>query len=419
MPDGLLTLFLCGDVMLGRGVDQILPHPGDPELRERVVTDARHYVRFAELVNGPIPQPASFSWPWGDAVEVLDDSAPDARVINLETTVTRSAEFGLGKPVHYRMNPDNLPSLLVARPDACALANNHALDLGPTGLQETLDALAGAGLRAVGAGRDAVEAWQPAAISPPGEGRALVLSCGAASSGIPAGWAATTTGPGVAFLTSLCDTVADDIIGRVREVKQPGDVVVVSIHWGSNWGYEVDHDQVRFAHRLIDGGVDVIHGHSSHHPRPIEVYRGKLVLYGCGDFIDDYEGIGGYEIFRDDLRLMYLASVAQDSGTLAALRIVPMQVSKMRLRHASTRDSEWLCDALETMSGDFGCQVSCLPDGVLLVNLFLAACRVAGERALAVRIAADVDDLGAVDAEDLVEVLRGCGPGSFSSPGNG
>jgi poly-gamma-glutamate synthesis protein (capsule biosynthesis protein) len=44
--------------------------------------------------------------------------------------------------------------------------------------------------------------------------------------------------------------------------------------------------QIRFTHRQIDEGVDVVHGHSSHHPRPIEVYRGKLILYGCGDTID-------------------------------------------------------------------------------------------------------------------------------------
>ena len=57
----------------------------------------------------------------------------------------------------------------------------------------------------------------------------------------------------------------------------------------------MDPDQVRFAHRLIDGGVDLVHGHSSHHPRPIEVFRGKLVLYGCGDCINDYEGISGHQ----------------------------------------------------------------------------------------------------------------------------
>ncbi|HTX85344.1 MAG TPA: CapA family protein [Streptosporangiaceae bacterium] len=368
MADGLLTLFLCGDVMLGRGVDQILPHPGDPELREREVDDARHYVRLAELVNGPIPRPASFSWPWGDALELLDQVAPDARLINLETSVTRSSDFSPTKAVHYRMNPDNLPGLVVARPDACVLANNHALDLGHTGLQETLDALAASGMRSVGAGRDAAEARQPAVVPVPEGGRILVFACGAASSGIPAGWAATATRPGVEFLPSLSDAVADDLISRVQEIKGSGDVAVVSIHWGSNWGYDVHHDQTRFARRLIDGGVDLVHGHSSHHPRPVEVYRGKLVLYGCGDFIDDYEGIGGYEEFRDDLRLLCLALVVPDTGTLDALRMVPMRASKMRLRHASTADSEWLRRVLETISSRFGARVSRLPDGALVVR---------------------------------------------------
>src|SRR5271167_223067 len=62
--DGLLTLFLCGDVMTGRGVDQVLPHPGDPELRERYAADARAYVRLAERAHGRIPRPAGFAWPW-------------------------------------------------------------------------------------------------------------------------------------------------------------------------------------------------------------------------------------------------------------------------------------------------------------------------------------------------------------------
>ncbi len=368
MADALLTLFLGGDVMLGRGVDQILPHPGDPELRERGVGDARDYLRLAEHASGPIPRPASFSWPWGDALEVLDEAAPDARVINLETSVTRSAEFMPGKAVHYRMSPGNLPCLVAARPDVCALANNHVLDLGRAGLRQTLDALAGAGLRAAGAGRDVTQAGEPAVVPVPGCGRVVVFSCGAASSGIPADWAATPSRSGVDFLPSLADAAGDGLIGRVREVKRPGDVVVVSIHWGSNWGYGVGDDQVRFGRRLIDGGVDLIHGHSSHHPRPVEVYHGRLILHGCGDLIDDYEGIGGYEQFRDDLRLLYFASVAPDTGRLAALRMVPMQVSRMRLRHASATDSAWLGSVIDTISSPFGCRVSGLPGGQLAIR---------------------------------------------------
>jgi len=294
--------------------------------------------------------------------------APNARVINLETSVTRSADFTAGKAVHYRMSPGNLPALTVAHPDVCVLANNHVLDFGRAGLAETLDTLAAAGLPVAGAGRNAAQAWQPAAVPVPGGGRTVVFACGAASSGIPPGWAATATPPGVAFLPSLSGAAADDLIARVQAVRQPGDIVVASLHWGSNWGYGVEDDQVRFAHRLIDGGVDVIHGHSSHHPRPVEVYRGRLILYGCGDAINDYEGISDYEQFRGDLRLLYPASVTADTGALAALHMVPMQAKNMRLRHASTADSQWMRAALERVSQPFGSRIRHRPDGTLILQ---------------------------------------------------
>ena len=143
-------MFLCGDVMTGRGVDQILPHPGDPRLRESYVREATGYVALAEAASGPIPRPVDPAWPWGDALTVLGDLAPDIRLINLETSITRSGDFAPGKQVHYRMNPANIGCLTVARPDVCALANNHVLDFGRGGLAETLDTLAGAGLPAAG-----------------------------------------------------------------------------------------------------------------------------------------------------------------------------------------------------------------------------------------------------------------------------
>jgi poly-gamma-glutamate capsule biosynthesis protein CapA/YwtB (metallophosphatase superfamily) len=372
MAEELLTLFACGDVMPGRGLDQVLPHPGDPDLREMYASDAMAYVRLAERANGPIPRQVSFSWPWGDALPVLDAVKPDARLINLETSVTRSADFAPGKAVHYRMSPENLPCVSAIRPDACALANNHVLDFGRAGLVETLGVLARAGLTAAGAGQDSSEASRPVAVPAPvtadaetAEGRVLIFSCGTASSGIPPGWAATAAGPGVNLLPSLSDAVADAVSERLSAASQRGDLLVVSIHWGSNWGYEVDGEQVRFAHRLIDGGVDLIHGHSSHHPRPVEVYRGKLVLYGCGDCIDDYEGIPGHGEFRDDLRLLYFADLVPGTGTLAALRMVPMQARKMRLRHASLADSRWLAHTLNRVSRPFGSRIEGRPGGPL------------------------------------------------------
>lgn len=362
---GQLTLFLCGDVMTGRGVDQVLPHPGDPRLWESHVRDARTYVRLAEELNGPIPRPVDFSWPWGDALETLRDVAPDVRLINLETAITRNDDAAVPKPVLYRMNPQNLPCLTVARPDACALANNHVLDFGYQGLAETLDSLSSAGIAAVGAGRDERQAKRPTVVDVEGGGRVIIFSFGAESSGIPPSWAATGSRPGVDFLPDLSDTTAAEVADRVRRVKHPGDVVVASIHWGSNWGYDVPSDQAEFAHRLIDDGVDVVHGHSSHHPRPIERYRGKLILYGCGDFIDDYEGITGHEEYRDDLRLLYFASVEADTGRLVQLRMAPMQARQMRLRHASSEDSEFLRDVLDGISHPFGPRVDLTSDGMV------------------------------------------------------
>jgi poly-gamma-glutamate synthesis protein (capsule biosynthesis protein) len=366
--DDLLTMFLCGDVMTGRGVDQILPHPGDPRLREAYVREATTYVALAEAVNGPVPRPVDPAWPWGDALAVLDDLAPDVRLINLETSVTRGGAFAPGKQVHYRMNPANIACLTVARPDVCALANNHVLDFGQNGLAETLDTLAGAGLQAAGAGRDAATARRVAVAGRPGRGRVAVVSCGTASSGIPPGWAAGASRPGVDLLPGLSTHVADKVADRVRAGGQPGDTAVVSVHWGSNWGYEVGRDQVAFAHRLIDGGVDLVHGHSSHHPRPIEVYRGRLILYGCGDFIDDYEGIAGHEEYRDDLRLMYVASLRRGNGELAGLRMVPMQARKLRLESAGEQGRRWLAATIDRVSRTFGTRVELAPDGVLVLR---------------------------------------------------
>lgn len=363
-----VTLFLCGDVMLGRGVDQVLPSPGDPRLAESFIRDARRYVELAEEVSGPVPAPVDPAWPWGAALEVLADANPDARIVNLETSVTTSDRFARGKEVHYRMHPGNVPALAVARPDVCVLANNHVLDFGIGGLTETLDVLAAAGLRTAGAGRDDTSAWQPAVVPVAGGRRVLVLSCGTPSSGIPPCWAAGAGRPGVAYLPELSDRAADRIAARLGALRRPGDISVVSIHWGSNWGHGISADQRRFAHRLVDAGVDVVHGHSSHHPRAIEVHHDRLVLYGCGDLVDDYEGIGGYARHRPDLRLLHLAHL-DDDGRLIGLRMVPLQARRLRLRRASAVDAAWLAADLTAAAPGIGAPVETTDDGELRLVL--------------------------------------------------
>jgi poly-gamma-glutamate capsule biosynthesis protein CapA/YwtB (metallophosphatase superfamily) len=345
-PSEPLRLFLCGDVMTGRGVDQLLPHPSDPELHEPGVGDARSYVQHAERANGFITQPVAFDYIWGDALDVLRRAKVDARIANLETSITTSDDFWPDKGIHYRMNPRNVACITAAKIDCCCLANNHVMDWGYAGLDETLHTLDAAGVRHAGAGKNAREAAAPAVIEAPGKCRVLVFAFGSVTSGIPWEWRAGADQTGINLLEDLRETTAHRIADEMFRFAQPGDVLIASIHWGGNWGYQVPKTHVCFAHCLVERGIAVIHGHSSHHVRPIEVYDERLILYGCGDFINDYEGIAGYETFRDDLALMYLVEIDPRQSRLKDVRLVPMQMRRFRLNHASLSDARWLCDLI-------------------------------------------------------------------------
>jgi poly-gamma-glutamate synthesis protein (capsule biosynthesis protein) len=393
----MMRLFLCGDVMTGRGIDQALPHPVNPVLYEPCVRDAREYVHLAEKAHGSIPRPLSFDYIWGDALQELEraevaepasDGQPlqsnehgkgdkaarrgwatqlletsgcppgarrvDFRIVNLETAVTSAETPWPEKGIHYRMHPQNIGCLSAAHISACALANNHVMDWGYDGLCETLQTLNAAGIPHSGAGNDAKEAMRPAVLETAGKGRLLVFSLGSPTSGIPQEWKATSISPGVNLLDDLSETTAAQICDQMRAHQQPGDLIVASTHWGTNWGYEIPREQIVFAHRLIEEGVAIVHGHSSHHVKAIEVYRGRLILYGCGDFITDYEGISGYEIFRGNLALMYLLELDHDTGELTNARLVPMQMRRFRLERAPASDAKWLCNLLNELGGQFG-----------------------------------------------------------------
>jgi poly-gamma-glutamate synthesis protein (capsule biosynthesis protein) len=363
----LITIFMCGDVMTGRGIDQVLPHPGDPLIHEPYVRSATGYVELAERTNGPISKPVSFSYLWGDALGVLERVNPDLRMINLETSITASNDYWRGKGIHYRMHPKNIPCLTAAKIDYCSLANNHVLDWGYGGLTETIETLKNVNINSAGAGLR--EAEMPAVMEVEGKGRVIVFSYGLPSSGIPFSWAASKDSPGVNLLRSLSDPTIRHIKEQVEAVKQQRDIVVASIHWGSNWGYGIPSEKREFAHKLIDdAGVDIIHGHSSHHVKGIEVHKGRPIIYGSGDFLNDYEGISGYENFRDDLALMYFMSMNPSTGKLVQLRMTPIQIKRLKANHASRKDALWLGEVLNREGKKFETRVEMNKDNTLTLK---------------------------------------------------
>jgi poly-gamma-glutamate capsule biosynthesis protein CapA/YwtB (metallophosphatase superfamily) len=354
----LVTVFLCGDIMTGRGIDQILPHPSDPVLYESYMRSAEGYVELAEHANGPIEYPVDFAYIWGDALDEFERLQPAGRIINLETSITLNNAAWPGKGIHYRMHPANVPCLSAAKIDCCVLANNHVLDWGYDGLTETLEALRQAQIAYAGAGSQDADAEAPVRLRVRPETSIVVFAFGTETSGIPARWAAGPSQPGVNLLRDLSARTVDYIKQLVHEATAPADIVIASMHWGANWGYTVPAEHIAFAHALIDeAGIDIVHGHSSHHVKALEVHNHKPIMYGCGDFLTDYEGISGHEAYRGDLSLMYFVGIDATTKHLARLEMTPMRLRRLRVNRASRPEAEWLQQVLNREGKKFAASV--------------------------------------------------------------
>jgi poly-gamma-glutamate synthesis protein (capsule biosynthesis protein) len=367
-PTRSTTLFLCGDVMIGRGIDQILAHPSRPRLYEPCVDSALRYVELAERATGPMRRSVDDAYVWGDALAVLERVRPAARIVNLETAVTTSERAWPGKGINYRMHPANVGCLTKAAVDCCVLANNHVLDWGHDGLAQTLQTLHSAGIRTAGAGMNSDEARAPAIVGITGERHVIVFAYGCESAGVTRTWAAEGARAGVNYLADLTSPTARAIARCTREFKRDGDITVASIHWGGNWGYDVPRSQRAFARLLIDeAGIDVVFGHSSHHPKGIEIHRGRPILYGCGDFLNDYEGIGGYERFRAELGFMFLPTF-NANGDLDELALVPTRIRHFQANRAYGEAVAWLAAMLAREGRELGTSVERRADDTLVVR---------------------------------------------------
>ena len=249
-----VRLAFLGDLMLGRGVTRRLRHVG-PE------------------------------WFWGDVQPILRRA--DAVLANLESPITTSSEKWRQswKMFHFRADPAAIGILQCANVRFVCLANNHMLDFGADGLQDTVRALDAAGIRHAGAGRNAQEAAAPAVLALPG----LTVGLIAATDNMRA-FAAGDDRPGTNFIDFEAERDPLNWVGRsVGALRQAGaTLIVLSVHWGPNMRRSPSRRFRRFAHAAIDCGVDVIHGHSAHVVQGVERRGTGVILYDTGNFIDDY-----------------------------------------------------------------------------------------------------------------------------------
>jgi poly-gamma-glutamate synthesis protein (capsule biosynthesis protein) len=244
-----------------------------------------------------------------------------------------------------------------AAPVVLNFANNHAMDYGRQAMEEEsiplFERLKSDTFQTIGLGMTLQQASKPATVDCKSTS-VQVFAFSSGCSGTPKEWWATKNRSGVLGLPGLRSkedvNSAMNIAKLVfkREPKSDSRLRILSIHWGPNWAMKGEGKQDlvarrKFAHRLIDEcGVDMIYGHSSHHARGMEVYKNKLIPYGTGDIINDYEGFEnpGEERYNR-LGGIYVVDVSATSGEFQQLRIVPMFMNRLRLERFTSSSSMW------------------------------------------------------------------------------
>lgn len=310
----MVRVALIGDVMLGRLVDEYLESCDDP------------------------------CSVWGNTLKVIRTC--ELAICNVECVIADSGSpwHEESKAFHFRSHAKNISVLNCAGINAVTLANNHSLDFGVNALLEMLSELSKTDIHHAGAGESAEAASRPA-----------ILKIGNINVGLlsftdsMAEWAANDGCAGIYYVPPDPSSMNwQELLKKVQQAKARSDFLIVSPHWGPNWGYEVQPIYLTWAHSLIDAGADMIFGHSGHVPRGIEIYKNRPIIYSAGDFIDDY-AISDEE--PNDEGFIYILEL--DDNVPVALRLHPTIIKNFQAQLAGPRAPR-IAHALLQLSQEFG-----------------------------------------------------------------
>ena len=353
MAPKTLALNFMGDTMLGRLIDQMFPQhvhePAEARIAQSLQTSNASLTKY-----GP-------NTPWCNVLPLLHSA--DLNLLNLETSATTHPTKWPEKVFNYRMHPANIAALQAARINYAGLANNHTLDFCEPGLIETVQTVKKAGIAFAGAGESRDEATRPAVLCLPSQSRSAPHEVHVwAAADHPQDWAKVSTFHSIDYTQGTRDRLKELL---TKSTPKSSALKIFSVHWGPNYSWQPAQEIRDLAHFLIDScGVDIIHGHSSHHVQGVEKYKGKLIMYGSGDFVDDYAVVPEY---RNDLSGVWRVTVeeaatdgaAEGGLKLKKLEIFPTKIERFMARRLYTNeaDLDWLREKIRDLSADLGTKV--------------------------------------------------------------
>lgn len=314
-----MKIALVGDVMLGRLVNQVLKH-SDP------------------------------AYPWGNTLPILQNA--DLRICNLECVLSDIGNPWSATPkvFHFRSDEKNIKTLQSAKINIASIANNHVLDYEYEAMQRMLDILDEQGIQHAGAGKNLSEASKPAFCQINSQKIALI-----AFTDNEPDWAAQENKPGILYVpTRINDRRMQDLLQQIENVRKEVDFLIISAHWGPNWGYYPPSEHVSIAHAMIDVGADLIFGHSGHVFRGVEIYKKRPIIYSAGDFIDDY---AVDEIEKNDESFIFVIEKKQDSNL--RLYLYPTCINQFQANLAPLHRQRAILSKMESLCKDLGSNLKC------------------------------------------------------------
>lgn len=314
-----VTIGFAGDVMIGRSVNDKIS-----------ATD--------------------YSYPWGNVLPLFKST--DLNLINLEAPLTQHRTQQQKKMINLKADPNKIQTLIDARIDVVNLANDHILDFWEEGMLETIELLNKSGIKHVGAGVTINQAGQP-----------VIMTLNDITIGIlgftdnEPYWIAQDK-PG----TNYVEVGDIDTISRaVASIRDRVDVLILSIHWGDKMVHKPIPDFVSFAHKIIDAGVDIIHGHGAHVFQGVEIYKNKLIMYDTGDLIDDFEAVPEYSNDRT-----FFFSCELNKTGVKKLKLTPLVIKDFQVNIAANGEYESTLSHMQQLSADFGTYIN--SNGEIMIN---------------------------------------------------
>lgn len=297
------------------------------------------------------------AYPWGNTLSILQNA--DLRICNFECVLSDVGNPWSATPkvFHFRSDEKNVKTLQIAKMNIVSLANNHVLDYEYEAMQRMLNILDEQGILHSGAGNDLSEASKPALCQIKEQKIAFI-----AFTDNEPDWASQENKPGVLYIpTDINDRRMQDFLKHIEHLRNTVDFLIVSAHWGPNWGYYPPRDHVSIGHALIDAGADLIFGHSGHVFRGIEVYKNRPIIYSAGDFIDDY---AVDEIEKNDESFIFVLEKEED--TSLRLYLYPTCITQFQVNLASSHRQKAILSKMENLCQDLGTKLKCFPNYAIL-----------------------------------------------------